>query len=68
METGTSPGPTVTLLFVEREPMWDGNRMGYSPFSPTSMVEREPMWDGNISSDLLILLGPVEREPMWDGN
>jgi len=36
-----------SVLLVEREPMWDGNR-GFAIIKPSAtLVEREPMWDGN---------------------
>ena len=42
--------------FVEREPMWDGNRFSVLLVSSRS-VEREPMWDGNAYAFLSVFAG-----------
>ncbi len=36
------------IVFVEREPMWDGNGSCLNASFASVFVEREPMWDGNM--------------------
>jgi len=56
-------------VWVEREPMWDGNTPDPRDVFVGLVVEREPMWDGNQAADGKgVGTQHVEREPMWDGN
>ncbi len=49
-DTGNVP------VYVEREPMWDGNNQDLTTTEKLRMVEREPMWDGNsVGNDLSLL-------------